>query len=148
MSTYKHKRHNVSVLLYHAVCPAKYRRVVFDEPVDAVLKETCLDIAARYEVTFIEIGTDADHVHFLMQSVPTFSPSRLVQMVKSITAREVFRRAPSVRTKLWGGAFWSSGYFVNTVGRYGSEEAIRQYVREQGREQEYRTLHSQQLSLF
>jgi REP element-mobilizing transposase RayT len=49
MSTYIHKRHNVSVLLYHAVCPAKYRRVVFDEPVDAVLKETCLAIAARYE---------------------------------------------------------------------------------------------------
>jgi len=148
MSTYIHKRHNVSVLLYHAVCPAKYRRVVFDEPVDAVLRETCLGIAARYEVTFIEIGADADHVHFLMQSVPTLSPSRLVQMVKSITAREVLRRAPSVKAKLWGGAFWSSGFFVNTVGRYGSEEAIRQYVKEQGREKEYRTLHSQQLSLF
>ena len=148
MSTYIHKRHNVSVLLYHAVCPAKYRRVVFVEPVEAVLKETCLNIAARYEVTFIEIGTDADHVHFLVQSVPTLSPTRIVQMVKSITAREVFRRVPSVKTKLWGGAFWSSGFFVNTVGRYGSEEAIRQYVREQGREPEYQTLHSQQLDLF
>jgi REP element-mobilizing transposase RayT len=83
-----------------------------------------------------------------MQSVPTRSPSRLVQMVKSLTAREVFRRVPSVKTKLWGGAFWSSGFFVNTVGRYGSEEAIRQYVREQGREKEYQTLHSQQLDLF
>jgi len=111
MSTYIHKRHNVSVLLYHAVCPAKYRRVVFDEAVEAVLKETCLDIAARYEVTFIEIGTDAAHVHFLMQSVPTLSPTRLVQMVKSLTAREVFRRVPSVKSKLWGGALWhhSSG---------------------------------------
>ena len=148
MSTYIHKRHNVSVLLYHAVCPAKYRRVVFDEPVEAVLKETCLDIAARYEVTFIEIGTDADHVHFLMQSVPTLSPTSIVQMVKSLTAREVFRRVPSVKAKLWGGAFWSSGFFVNTVGRYGSEEAIRQYVKEQGREKEYQTLHSQQLDLF
>lgn len=148
MSTYIHKRHNVSVLLYHAVCPAKYRRVVSDEAVEAVLKETCLDIAARYEVTFIEIGTDADHVHFLMQSVPTLSPPRLVQMVKSLTAREVFRRVPSVKSKLWGGALWSSGFFVNTVGRYGSEEAIRRYVKEQGREQEYQTLHSQQLDLF
>ena len=97
MSTYIHKRHNVSVLLYHAVCPAKYRRVVFDEPVEAVLKDICLDIAARYEVTFIEIGTDADHVHFLMQSVPTLCPASIVQTVKSITAREAFRRVPSVK---------------------------------------------------
>ncbi len=66
MSRYLHKSHNVSVLLYHLVCPAKYRRVVFDETVDAVLKEVCLDIAVRYEITFLEIGTDRDHVHFLV----------------------------------------------------------------------------------
>ncbi len=69
-------------------------------------------------------------------------------MVKSITAREVFRRVPSAKKQLWGGKFWSSGFFINTVGRYGSEEAIRQYVQEQGREKEYQTLHSQQLDLF
>jgi len=66
MSTYIHKSHNVSVLLYHAVCPTKYRRVVFNGDVDAVLREVCLEIAARYEVTFLEIGTDRDDVHFLM----------------------------------------------------------------------------------
>ena len=71
MSEYQHKSHNVSVLMYHLVCPAKYRRVVFDEEVDAVLKEVCLDIAQRYEIVFLEIGTDKDHVHFLVQSVPT-----------------------------------------------------------------------------
>ena len=148
MSTYIHKRHNVSVLLYHAVCPAKYRRAVFTEPVDAALKQVCLEIAARYEITFIEIGTDADHVHFLVQSVPTYSPTKIVRTVKSLTAREIFQRVPSVKAKLWGGAFWSSGFFINSVGRYGSEEAIRQYVQEQGREQEYQVLHTQQLGLF
>ena len=71
MSEYQHKSHHVSVLLYHLVCPAKYRRVVFDAEVDAVLKEVCLDIAQRYEIVFLEIGTDKDHVHFLVQSVPT-----------------------------------------------------------------------------
>ena len=148
MSTYIHKSHNVSVLLYHAVCPAKYRRVVFDNRVDDVLKEVCLEIAARYEIDFLEIGTDRDHVHFLMQSVPVLSSTRIVQMVKSITAREIFRREPSVKKQLWGGSFWSSGFFINTVGRHGSEEAIRLYVQEQGTDKDYKTLHVQQMELF
>ena len=70
MSDYIHKRHNVSVLLYHIVCPAKYRRVVFDEEVDRELKNICLEIAERFEINFLEVGTDKDHVHFLVQSVP------------------------------------------------------------------------------
>ena len=78
MSEYIHKSHNVTVLLYHLVFPAKYRRAVFDNRVDEVLKEVCLEIAERYQVKFLEIGTDKDHVHFLVQSVPTYSVSRLV----------------------------------------------------------------------
>ena len=71
MSEYIHKKHNVSVLIYHLVFPAKYRRAVFDEEVDQVLKEVCLEIEKRYEVRFLEIGVDKDHVHYLVQSVPT-----------------------------------------------------------------------------
>ncbi len=71
MSKYIHKSHNVSVLLYHLVCPAKYRKVVFGKDIDVTLKNVCLEISKRYELCFIEIGTDEDHVHFLIQSVPT-----------------------------------------------------------------------------
>jgi putative transposase len=71
MSEYIHKSDNVTVLLYQLVFPAKYRRAVFDNRVDEVLKEVCLEIAERYQVKFLEIGTDKDHVHFLVQSVPT-----------------------------------------------------------------------------
>ena len=148
MSEYIHKSHNVSVLLYHLVCPAKYRRVVFTDEVDSCLKDVCLEIAKRYEVKFIEIGTDFDHVHFLVQSVPMYSPTHLVRIVKSITAREIFRLVPSVKKQLWGGEFWSKGYFVNTVGQKGNEESIAKYVRNQGREKEYQQLHREQLSLF
>jgi len=148
MSDYLHKRHSVSVLLYHIVCPCKYRRAVITDEVDIVLKAVCFEIASRFEIEFIEIGTDLDHAHFLIQSVPTLSPSALVQTIKSITAREVFRRVPSVKKQLWGGAFWSSGFFVNTVSRHGTESAIRNYVAKQGRAQEYKKLHTQQLRLF
>ncbi len=138
MSEYIHKSHNVSVLLYHAVCPTKYRRAVVTDEVDAVLRRVCFDISNRYEITFLEIGTDQDHVHFLVQSVPMYSPKMIVQTIKSITAREILRRVPSVKAQLWGGAFWSSGYYINTVGRNGTEETIRHYVASQGREAEYR----------
>ena len=142
------KSHNVSVLIYHYVCPARYRRVVFDQKVDEILKGTCLEISKRYEIEFIEIGTDKDHVHFLIQSVPTYSPTKIIRTVKSITAREIFKRAPEVKRKLWGGKFWTDGYFVSTVSRYGSEETVRKYVKEQGIQAEYQQLHVQQFELF
>jgi REP element-mobilizing transposase RayT len=148
VSEYVHKSHNVSVLLYHFVCPAKYRRVVFTEAVDQTLKEVCLEISKRYEIEFIEIGTDKDHVHFLIQSVPTMSPSTIIQRVKSITAKEIFRLHPEVKQQLWGGEFWTKGYYVNTVGRHGDENTIQAYVQAQGKEDEYEQLHQKQLRLF
>ena len=147
MSEYLHKSHNVSVLIYHVVCPAKYRRVVFDTEVDRVLKEICLEIAQRYEIVFLEIGTDKNHVHFLVQSVPSYSPTKIVKLVKSLTARELFTRVPSVKKQLWGGEFWPKGYFISTVGRHGSEEVIRRYVKNQGTEKDYKQLHSQAVQM-
>lgn len=66
MSRSVRKSHNVTVLLYHLVFPARYRRAVFDESVDQKLREVCLEISLRYEMEFVEIGVDKDHVHFLV----------------------------------------------------------------------------------
>jgi putative transposase len=132
VSEYIHKSHNVSVLLYHLVFPAKYRRAVLDQRVDEVLRDVCLEIEKRYQIKFLEIGTDKDHVHFLVQSVPTYSVTKLVTMVKSLTAREIFKRCPHVKKQLWGGEFWSDGYFASTVGKHGNESTISQYVKKQG----------------
>ena len=125
--------------MYHIVCPAKYRKAIFTEEVDKVLKLVCLEIELRYEIEFLEIGTDKDHVHFLVQSVPTYSPTEIVRKIKSKTAIEIFKRMPEVKKALWGGEFWSSGYYINTVGKYGSEKRIAAYVKNQG--QEYNQLH-------
>ena len=147
MSEFIHKSHNVTVLLYHLVFPAKYTRVVFDKGVDRVLTEVCLEIEKRYEVKFLEIGTDEDHVHFLVQSVPTYSVSKLVRQVKSLTARHIFSRCPHVKKQLWGGEFWSDGFFASTVGKHGDETMIGKYVRDQGKT--YEQLHSDhQLTMF
>ena len=148
MSKYVHKKHNVTVLLYHLVFPAKYRRAVFDERVDQELRDICLEIEKRYEIKFLEIGVDKDHVHFLVQSVPTYSVKSLVKMIKSLTAREIFKRCPHVKKQLWGGEFWSDDYFASTVGKHGDEEVISRYVKEQG--EDYLKLYkqAQQLSFF
>lgn len=148
MSHLIRKSHNVSIRVYHFVCPAKYRRAVIDEKVAHILKEVCLEIADRYQIEFLEIGTDKDHVHFLVQSVPSYRPTKIITMIKSLTAREVFARVPSVKKQLWGGEFWTDGYYVGTVGQHATQEVIRQYVKNQGQEKEYKQLHIQQLKLF
>ena len=113
---------------------------MFDEQVDAVLKEVCVGIEQRYEVKFLEIGTDKDHVHFLVQSVPSYNVTKIVRVIKSVTAREIFRRCPQVKKKLWGGEFWTEGYFASTVGKHGDEGVIGKYVKNQGLE--YEQLHT------
>jgi REP element-mobilizing transposase RayT len=148
-SKYIHKSHNVTVLLYHIVSSAKYRRVVFSDRVDEVLVETCQEIEKRYEIKFLEIGTDKDHVHFLVQSVPSYSVTKIVRTIKSLIAKEVFLQCPEVKKQLWGGEFWGKGYFTNTVGQHGTEQKIANYVKSQGLEKEYTKLSSSfQLSLF
>ena len=148
MSEHIIKRHNKNLLLYHFVCPAKYRRDVFSSDVEETLKNVCLKIGAMYEMNFIEIGADENHVHFLVQGVPVLSPSRIVQIIKSITAKELFREHPSIKKKLWGGALWTTGYYINTVGQYGNETVIQKYVKEQGKEYKQIYRGTIQLSLF
>ena len=89
-------------------------------------------IEDRYQIKFLEIGTDKEHVHLLVQSVPTYSVSKLVTMIKSLTAREIFKLCPQVKKQLWGGEFWSDGYFASTVGKHGDEGTIAKYVKNQG----------------
>lgn len=85
MSELIRKSHNVSLLMYHFVFVAKYRRLVINEEVDALLKDICVEISKRYEIVFLEIGTEGDHVHFLIQSVPMYSPTKIVTKVKRLS---------------------------------------------------------------
>ena len=146
MSDHVYKRHNKSLLLYHIVCPVNYRRKVISDTLADILKATCIEISDRYEIHFVEIGTDIDHVHFLVQSVPMMLPKGIVQTIKSITARELFKQYPEVKRSLWGGKFRTSGYYINTVGQYGNEAIIKEYVKKQGLE--YQQIYRSQLKLF
>ena len=146
MSEHVIKSHNKTLLLYHLVFPAKYRRKIFSQEVEETLKEICVGIGERYEIRFIEIGTDQDHVHFLVQGAPNQAATKIVMGIKSITARELYRCHPEIKKQLWGGNIWTSGYYANTVGQNGNERVIKEYVQKQGNA--YKQIYRSQLDLF
>ena len=142
-SRYINLSHNVSNLVYHFVCPAKYRRFVFSETVEEHLRNICLKIEYRYDyIHFLEIGADKNHVHFLIQSTPKYAPSKIIKIIKSITAKQIFLECREVKKFLWGGQFWTDGYFVATVIRHSNGQEIREYARNQGKDcEDYRQLY-------
>ena len=142
-SDYFHLSHNVSNLVYHFVCPAKYRRSVFSDDVERHLKNICLEIELRYDyILFLEIGADKNHVHFLVQSLLNYAPSQIIKIIKSITARQIFLECPEAKKALWWVQFWSDGYFGGTVGKNNNEKVIQEYVRDQGKDcEEYHQLY-------
>jgi putative transposase len=148
MGEHINKRHNKTLLLYHLVCPLKYRKSIITKEIGETLKEICKGISERYEINFIEIGYESDHVHFLVQSVPDLSVTKIMRAIKSITAKQLFLIHPEIKLKLWGGSFWTSGYYANTVGQYANEDVIRKYVESQGKQKEYRRIYNGQLTLF
>jgi len=138
MSELIRKSHNISLLIYHAVFPIKYRKSIIDRDHQGSIVKVCEKIEERYEIKFIEVGCDKNHVHFLLQSIPMYSPKQIVQILKSIIGREMFRMHPEIKKDLWGGQYWTDGYFIGTVGRHSSEKVIKEYVKNQGlKETEY-----------
>ena len=101
-----------------------------------MIEETSVGIEERYAIEFEALGMDGNHIHVLCGSHPKLSPGRIVQIFKSISAREVFRRQPEVKRQLWGGEFWSDGYYVATVGERGNGSAVERYVKKQGQPKE------------
>jgi putative transposase len=127
---------------YHSVFPVKYRKALLDEEVTAIIQETAAEIAKRFPIEMKAIGTDKNHMHLLCSAHPKMAPGRIVEMFKSITAREIFRRKPTVKRVLWGGEFWTDGYYVATVGERANWQMVERYVQRQGQPREdLRQLH-------
>ena len=121
---------------YHIVFPVKYRKALLDEVVTTIIQETAAEIAERFPIEMEAIGTDKNHIHLLGSAHPKVAPGRIVQLFKSITAREIFRRKPAVKRVLWGGEFWSDGYYVATVGERANWQIVERYVQRQGQPRE------------
>jgi len=118
---------------YHIVFPVKYRKALLDFEVQEIIKQTASGISERYAIEMEAIGCDKDHIHLLCGAHPKLAPGRIVQIFKSITAREIYRRNPALKKELWGGEFWTDGYYVATVGERGDWDTVEKYVQNHGK---------------
>jgi len=114
------------------VFPVKYRKALLDKEITDIIVEVVKGIAERYAIEIERMGMDKDHIHILCSAHPKIAPGRIVQIIKSITAREIFKRKPSVKKQLWGGEFWTDGYYVATVGEQGNWNVVEKYISKQG----------------
>ena len=121
---------------YHIVFPVKYRKALLRPAIEERIKQLSKEIEERYEITMEQIGLDQDHIHLLCSFHPKYSVGSVVQKFKSITARELFKTFPELKKELWGGEFWSDGYYVGTVSEKGNWKAVEKYVKNQGKKPE------------
>ncbi len=140
--------HHVYRLMYHFVWIPKYRHKVFSEPYREVLKGIIHKAGYDYDIDIIELEIPEDHIHMVVRGVPRMCPSDVMQVIKSISAREFFRIYPEIKKRyFWGGKLWTQSYFVETIGN-ANEDVIRAYVRDQLTEYEKKEASSTQLGLF
>ena len=103
----------------------------FVEPCRSHLKAIIEKTAYDYEMEVDEIEIPEDHVHMVLKAEPRMSPSRIMQIIKSVSAREFFRLYPEIKRKyFWGGKLWTQSFYVETVGNR-NESEVRKYVRNQ-----------------
>ena len=128
-------KHAVFDLKYHLVWIPKYRKHILAGEVAQYTKEVLQRIADEYGFWVDTMEVMEDHVHVFLEAPPRYSPARIVQVMKSISAREVFQHFPQLRKQLWAGELWSDGYFVRSVGDQVTADVIRRYIEYQTQEQ-------------
>ena len=139
--------HCIYQIRYHMVMGVKYRKqLLAGQERGEAIREIFREVGERYWYRIEDVGTDGDHVHVFVGAAGRWAPSRIMQVLKSISAREMFRQFPAIRKQLWGGEFWSDGGYIGTVGDGTTEEVVRKYIQQQGSSREKELYH--QLKLF
>ena len=136
--------HNAYDAHYHLVFPVKYRKALLVNDLPLAISKLALEIGERYDIEFEKLGYDKDHIHILTSFPPKYGGSDVVRIFKSITARQLFKQFPALKQDLWGGEFWSDGFYLATVSERGNWQVVERYITSQGKTKD--ELH--QLSLF
>jgi len=132
--------HNRSEPYYHIQLTIKYRKSLFGSKIEKVMLETVKAFKERYAIEVSHVGFDRNHVHFLCKFLPKYSGGQVIRLIKSITAREIFKQIPGVKKELWGGEFWTDGYYFATVSGKGDRGIIETYIEKQGRADDIKQL--------
>jgi putative transposase len=131
MSPIRTTKHTVYDLKYHFVWIPKYRKQVLKGDVKEFTEEVFRRIVTEYGWEIEEMAIEDDHVHLFLLVPPKYAPAKVAQIMKSISAREIFKEFPRLRKQLWAGEFWADGYFVRSVGDNVTSEIIKRYIRYQ-----------------
>lgn len=135
-----HWYHNVSECYYHLQITVKYRKALLDERVQNSMKESLSGIKERYAIEISHYGFDQNHLHIMTKFLPTYSGGQVVKIIKSISAKNIFRQIPEIKKELWGGEFWTDGYYIATISGRGDKKIIENYIINQGRESDVKQL--------
>lgn len=135
--------HNISECHYHIQLTVKYRKSLLNNKTENVILETMKGFKERYAIEINNVGFDQNHVHLLLRFLPKYSGGQVIRLIKSITVKAIFREVPEIKEDLWGGEFWTDGYYIATVSGRGTKKIIENYIKSQGREQD-----TKQLRLF
>ena len=138
-----HWYHNVSECYYHVQLTIKYRKSLFFDKIEKIILERISGFKERYAIEISHVGFDKNHVHFLIKFLPKYSGGQVIRLLKSTTAKTIFKLAPEVKKELWGGEFWTDGYYIATVSGKGNKKVIENYINNQGEKYD-----SRQLRLF
>ena len=128
--------HNISECFFHIQLTIKYRRKVLTPQIEETIITICSGFKHRYHLDIQQIGFDQDHVHFYLQALPKYSSGQIIRLIKSITSQQIFKQHPKVQEFLWGGEFWTDGYYIATVSPHGNKDLIINYIKNQGREKD------------
>ena len=132
--------HEVSECYYHIQLTIKYRRSVFEGAIEAEMIGIMAGFKERYYIDVQTVGYDKNHVHILCRFLPKYSGGQVIRLIKSITARKLFEKFPDLKRQLWGGEYWSDGYYIGTVSGRGDRKIIENYLKKQGREPDVKQL--------
>jgi putative transposase len=126
----KRVSHAVYDTVYHLVWCPKYRKKIFvEEDIRGRAEEIIKEICDEYGIEIEEMEVAIDHVHLLVSFPPKHSIGDVVRIIKSISARELFREFPRIKKKLWSGELWEDGYFARTVGDRMTRQLIDKYIK-------------------
>ena len=135
-----HWHHSISECYYHIQLTVKYRKSLLNAEVEKVILGIMVGLKERYTIAIETVGFDKNHIHFLCRFLPTYSGGQVVKVVKSLRAKEIFKQVPSVKKQLWGGEFWTDGYYISTISGRGSKDTIEKYIANQGRKEDIKQL--------
>lgn len=135
-----HWHHNVSECYYHIQLTVKYRKALFDPVMEELVLEILDGFKERYYIDVGTVGFDRNHVHVLCRFLPKYSGGQVIRLMKSITSRILFKEMPMLKKELWGGEFWTDGYYISTVSGRGNRRVIEKYIENQGRADDVKQL--------